>query len=75
MKTKTFNDWSKAGYKIIKGSKSESRNADGIPLFIEKQVIPAPRTAWQGYYNIGDEEQDDGYWDYAARQHQEEHGY
>ena len=36
---RTFNEWSNAGYRIIKGSKSHSRNSDGVCLFHESQVM------------------------------------
>ena len=38
MNGKTFNQWSKLGFKIIKGSKSKSRNSEGVPLFTKDQV-------------------------------------
>jgi len=39
-KTRTFKDWSDAGYKINKGSKSIGRDEDGNCLFSLDQVTP-----------------------------------
>lgn len=36
---RTFKEWSDAGYRIIKGSKSRCRNSDGVCLFHETQVM------------------------------------
>lgn len=45
--SKTFDEWSDAGYKIKKGSKSASRNDRGIPTFtsdqVEKKRMPLSR--------------------------------
>lgn len=59
MKTKqlelrTFQDWSNAGYKILKGSKHVKRNANGIPLFSNEQVTYT-RTSYHGQGEEGDE--------------------
>lgn len=35
---RTFDQWSRVGFKVTKGSKSLSRNAQGVPLFTEDQV-------------------------------------
>ena len=45
MKNKTFQEWKDAGYHVVKGEKSESRNESGVCLFSRKQVekdIPIP---------------------------------
>lgn len=39
--TKTFQEWSSMGYKILKGSKSVGRNASGVCLFSAEQVHKA----------------------------------
>ena len=36
---RTFQEWSDDGYKIIKGSKSVGRNADGVCVFNGTQVV------------------------------------
>lgn len=42
METHTFDEWKKLGYRIHKGAKSESRNAQGLALFTSQQVyLPA----------------------------------
>ena len=38
MRTRTFGQWSRDGYKIKKGSKSVGKSADGEYLFTEEQV-------------------------------------
>jgi len=38
MQVRTFQEWSDAGFTIIKGSKSQFRNGEGVPLFTEQQV-------------------------------------
>lgn len=35
---KTFDEWSKAGFRILKGAKSSSKNDYGVPLFSYGQV-------------------------------------
>jgi hypothetical protein len=35
---KTFNEWSRAGYKINKGAKAIGRNGLGVPVFSSDQV-------------------------------------
>lgn len=38
MKYLSFDEWSKLGYSIIKGSKSHKKDSNGIALFNEEQV-------------------------------------
>jgi hypothetical protein len=38
MELRSFNEWSKSGYKILKGEKAIARMNDGTPLFSEDQV-------------------------------------
>lgn len=55
---KTFDEWSKMGFTITKGSKSTKRNDKGIPVFSKSQVhrrefpdrLPAPRDPYNPYY-------------------------
>ena len=47
----TFNEWSAAGYLILKGSKSVGRNEKGVPLFHISQVKrkePPLYCGWDG---------------------------
>lgn len=34
----TFNAWSEAGFKVLKGAKAHKRNDDGVAVFSEMQV-------------------------------------
>lgn len=52
---RTFNDWSNDGFKILKGTKSAQRNAQGIPLFSAEQVTKTGCT-YIGQGEDGDEE-------------------
>jgi hypothetical protein len=36
--SKTYEEWNKDGYYIIKGMKSNERNEDGVASFTEEQV-------------------------------------
>lgn len=56
---KTFEAWSKAGYKIKKGSKSVKRNHAGVPLFGEDQVEKAKTYHWYGSKDGQQEEYSD----------------
>jgi hypothetical protein len=56
---RTFNEWSKMGYQILKGSKSVGRNRDGVPLFTYRQVKAASRSCFGPvYYEAGDDDFD-----------------
>lgn len=48
MDYKTFDEWSKAGYKILKGSKATW--IDGVPMFSKKQVVKRAR-CWPSVYD------------------------
>lgn len=48
---KTFEEWSKLGYRIEKGSKAYIRKSDGAKVFLEKQV-------YKPQYYEGDYEDD-----------------
>jgi hypothetical protein len=52
-KLKSFDEWSKAGYRIKKGSKAVARRAsDGKYLFTDKQVYkPSYDGNWDDYEN------------------------
>lgn len=39
MSARTFNEWSSAGFQILKGSKATRVN--GVPMFTEQQVRPS----------------------------------
>ncbi len=54
----TFTGWSDRGYMIIKGSKSHSKDANGIPLFSNDQVKPRPKN--YSFRNYGADEDWDG---------------
>ncbi len=54
---KTFNDWSDAGYKILKGSKSVGRNSAGVALFSSEQVMYVADD-WLGDPDESDDEYD-----------------
>ena len=41
----TFDEWSAAGYRVCKGAKSRSRNADHVPLFGLDQVWTSDKKA------------------------------
>ena len=69
-RVKTFDEWSKEGYRILKGSKHVGRNEDGVPLFNRRQVR-GPSDNYD-YEDSGDVEYDvemqnlynyDGYFD------------
>jgi hypothetical protein len=53
MKIMTFEEWSKAGYRVIKGEKAVGRRkSDGKPVFAERQVWrPADETPLDDYEN------------------------
>ena len=46
METRTFDNWSDDGYKIIKGSKAIGFNIHGLALFNESQVIKRPKRTY-----------------------------
>jgi hypothetical protein len=46
---KTFDEWSRLGFKILKGSKSIGKNKDGLCLFSEKQVSKWARAGYDVY--------------------------
>lgn len=45
MDYRKFDDWSRAGYKILKGSKATW--IDGVPMFSREQVVPRPARQWR----------------------------
>ena len=48
---RTFEEWSADGYRIVKGSKSQRRNEDGVPLFHLEQVWdPLEECGWEDMY-------------------------
>jgi hypothetical protein len=57
---KTFDEWSKLGFHIQKGSKSEKRNENGVCLFSRSQVI-----AWPDQFD-GERREDDSDYAYAG---------
>jgi hypothetical protein len=58
MDYRTFNQWSSAGYKIIKGSKAKW--VDGVPMFSERQVHKYVRPTYNKYcYDSYDEYEDE----------------
>jgi hypothetical protein len=38
VKSKTYDEWQELGYQVIKGEKSEGKNAQGKPTFTRDQV-------------------------------------
>jgi len=55
MDYRTFNQWSSAGYKILKGSKATW--IDDIPMFSEKQVTKTVKPDYGNHWKNGS-----GYW-------------
>ena len=53
---KTFNEWSKEGYKIIKGSKST--RIKGVCYFNETQVVKLPPKVYDIYGDLTDWDED-----------------
>ena len=50
MDLRTFDEWSKAGYRICKGEKAVGRRkTDGKPVFTENQVWCPGETPWDDY--------------------------
>lgn len=64
MDYRKFDDWSKAGYKIKKGSKATW--IDGVPMFSEEQVVKRQKldyTRYTGdYYDDYQDAMDIGDW-------------
>lgn len=55
MKYKSFDDWKRIGYHVIKGEKSFKRSLKNVPLFSEKQV----EKTITGYYQQPDYNEED----------------
>lgn len=54
---KTFEEWSKLNYSIIKGEKSCARNKNGEPLFSSSQVRENwKKPEWEGHDYLADAE-------------------
>lgn len=48
---RTFDDWSKEGYRIKKGARHVARRNDNVPLFDESQVYkPEPRGSYGNHW-------------------------
>ncbi len=62
---KTFKEWSKLNYSIIKGEKSCARNKNGEPLFSSSQVRENwKKPEWEGHDYLADAE----FWEKANPQ-------
>ena len=57
----SFDYWSKNGFMIVKGSKSQRRNKDGKPLFSNKQIKKKTPLRKLSYFENNDP-RDDGYY-------------
>lgn len=64
-KLKTFDEWSRLGYLIDKGSKHVSRNKKGICLFSSAQVTKKQPKKYYGYVD-SDRRDDDSDFAYAG---------
>ena len=38
---KTFDQWNRKGYRVVRGEKATGRNGDGVPTFTSDQVVYA----------------------------------